>query len=197
MTSLRNTNSGGDATILDAARESVLQVGVRRTTATEVARRAGVSRMTLYRRFGDIEQLLVALLTREIGTLLADLAGQTDGLGNGRQRLVELSLRGVDRLAADPLLARLIELDPELLLPYLVDRAGTSQLQARAALAAVLAEGQADGSIRATDSDAVGWVLLVVLQAFVFGARMLAAQTDPAAVRAELGILLDRYLAVR
>jgi AcrR family transcriptional regulator len=197
MTSLRNTNSGSDATILDAARESVLQVGVRRTTATEVARRAGVSRMTLYRRFGDVEQLLVALLTREIGALLADLAGQTDGLGNGRQRLVELALRGVDRLAADPLLARLIELDPELLLPYLVDRAGTSQLQARSALAAVLAEGQADGSIRPTDSDAAGWVLLVVLQAFVFGARMLAAQTDPAAVRAELGLLLDRYLAVR
>lgn len=195
MTSLRNTNSGSDAAILDAARESVLQVGVRRTTATEVARRAGVSRMTLYRRFGDVEQLLVALLTREIGALLADLAGQTDALGSGRQRLVELSLRGVDRLAADPLLARLIELDPELLLPYLVDRAGTSQLQTRAALAAVLAEGQSDGSIRPTDSDAVGWVLLVVLQAFVFGARMLAAQTDPAAVRAELGILLDRYLA--
>ncbi|BCJ34825.1 TetR family transcriptional regulator [Actinocatenispora thailandica] len=195
MTSLRNITSGSDTAILDAARESVLQVGVRRTTATEVARRAGVSRMTLYRRFGDVEQLLVALLTREIGMLLADLAGQTDGLGSGRQRLVELSLRGVDRLAADPLLARLIELDPELLLPYLVDRAGTSQQEARLALAAVLAEGQADGSVRHTDSDAVGWVLLVVLQAFVFGARMLAAQTDPATVRTELGILLDRYLA--
>ena len=195
MTSLRNTGSGSDAAILDAARESVLQVGVRRTTATEVARRAGVSRMTLYRRFGDVERLLVALLTREIEALLADLAGQTDGLGNARQRLVELALRGVDRLATDPLLARMIELDPELLLPYLVDRAGTSQHETRAALAAVLADGHADGSIRSADDGAVSWVLLVVLQAFVFGARMLAAEADPAAVRAELGLLLDRYLA--
>ncbi|HEY3507447.1 MAG TPA: TetR/AcrR family transcriptional regulator [Actinocatenispora sp.] len=194
MTSLRNIDSA-DEVILDAARESVLQVGVRRTTATEVARRAKVSRMTLYRRFGDVEHLLVTLLTREVQTLLADLARQTDGLRTGRERVVELALHGVDRLAADPLLARLIELDPELLLPYLVDRAGTSHHETRAALAAVLAEGRADGSIRRLDADAASWVLVVVLQAFVFAARMLAAEADPVAVRAELRHLLDGYLA--
>ena len=40
--------------VLDAARACVLAVGVRRTTVTDVARRAGVSRMTLYRRFPDL-----------------------------------------------------------------------------------------------------------------------------------------------
>lgn len=194
MTSLRNIDSA-DVAILDAARESVLRVGVRRTTATEVARRAKVSRMTLYRRFGDVEHLLVTLLTREVETMLAELAQRTDGLRTGRDRVVELGLAGVDRLATDPLLARLIELDPELLLPYLVDRAGTSHHETRAALASAIAEGRADGSIRPLDTDAASWVLVVVLQAFVFAARMLAAEADPAAVRAELRHLLDRYLA--
>ena len=44
-----------DDRVLDAARACVLDVGVRRTTMTDVARRAGVSRMTLYRRFPDLD----------------------------------------------------------------------------------------------------------------------------------------------
>ena len=195
MSSLRNINSDADETILAAARESVLQVGVRRTTATEVARRAGISRMTLYRRFGDMDSVLVALLTREIETLLTELSQQTTTLATARERLVETALLGVDRMAADPLLTRLIELDPELLLPYLLDRAGTSHHVTRAALLATLADGQGDGSIRTVDGDAASWVLLVVVQAFVFAARMLAAESDTDAVRGELRRLLDRYLA--
>ncbi len=200
MSSLRNTTTPAprgadpDEVILTAARESVLQVGVRRTTATEVARRAGVSRMTLYRRFGDVEHLIVTLLTREVETLLTDLAAQTIGLETGRQRLVETALLGIDRLAADPLLTRVIDLDPELLLPYLLDRAGSSHHLTRTTLTQVLAEGQADGSIRPLDDNATSWVLVVVLQGFVFAARMLGAETDPASVRTELRRLLDGYL---
>nr|MDT0664439.1 helix-turn-helix domain-containing protein [Micromonospora sp. DSM 115978] len=43
--------------MLDAAEASLLAVGVRRTTLTDVARRAGVSRMTLYRRWPDLRTL--------------------------------------------------------------------------------------------------------------------------------------------
>jgi AcrR family transcriptional regulator len=43
MTSIRHNRSDED-TILDAARDCILAVGVRRTTMTDVARRAGVSR---------------------------------------------------------------------------------------------------------------------------------------------------------
>ena len=61
-------------TALDAARECVLAVGVRRTTVTDVARRAGVSRMTLYRRYPDLEAVLAALMTREFGRLIGQAA---------------------------------------------------------------------------------------------------------------------------
>jgi AcrR family transcriptional regulator len=204
MASLRSTEPGptgppdpadpSDGAILAAARELVAQVGVRRTTATEVARRAGVSRMTLYRRFSDVESLLVTLLTQEVRALLADLAGQTAGLATARERLVETALLGIDRLAADPLFARLVDLDPELLLPYLLERAGSSHHAARAALAGTLAEGRADGSIRPLPEPAASWMLLVVIQSFVYAARMLAKETDPAAVHDELRRLLDGYL---
>ena len=59
---------------LDAARDCILDVGWRRTTLTEVARRAGVSRMTIYRTWGDMPQLLSDLMTREwAGVVTAQL----------------------------------------------------------------------------------------------------------------------------
>ena len=50
---------------LDAARACILDVGWRRTTLTEVAKRAGVSRMTIYRAWPDMGSLLGDLMTRE------------------------------------------------------------------------------------------------------------------------------------
>src|SRR5258707_15793260 len=51
--------------VLDAAREALLEVGLRRTTLTDVARRADVSRMTLYRRWPDLRTLVRDVMTRE------------------------------------------------------------------------------------------------------------------------------------
>src|SRR6476659_9587745 len=65
MTSLRHTpdpgtDHGSDPRdgYLDAARDCILDLGWRRTTLTEVARRAGVSRMTIYRTWSDMQQPL-------------------------------------------------------------------------------------------------------------------------------------------
>lgn len=180
--------------ILDATRDLVLTVGVRRTTATDVARRAGISRMTLYRRFHDVEGLLVALLTREVERLLREVAGEAEPLPTARERLVASVVSGISRLADDPLLARLVEVDPEVLLPYLLERSGTSQRALRAYLDAALSAGIADGSVRKLDPAVSSHVLQLVVQSFVFSARITRAESDPAAARTELGRLLDSYL---
>src|SRR5438270_5059089 len=62
--------------ILDATRASVLAVGVRRTTLTDVARRAGVSRMTVYRLVPDVTTLILEVMSREFASLF--LAAQAD-----------------------------------------------------------------------------------------------------------------------
>src|SRR3712207_3945289 len=119
MTSNRH-NKTADDTVLDAARDCVLAVGVRRTTLTDVARRAGVSRMTLYRRFPDLEAVLSALMTREFGRLI----GRAAAGGTTRERVVAMVVHGCRALAADPLFVRLLDVDPELLLPYMTRRLG-------------------------------------------------------------------------
>ena len=75
MTSLRHNRDRGAASpdvYLDAARDCILDVGWRRTTLTEVARRAGVSRMTIYRTWADMPTLLGDLMTREWAGVVAE-----------------------------------------------------------------------------------------------------------------------------
>src|SRR3954449_7915646 len=98
--SQRHMDSADDA-LLDAARACVLAVGVRRTTFSDVARRAGVSRMTLYRRFPDLETLLSTLMTWEFGRVVDEARGDGDGAGSCRERAVAMVATAARRLHQD------------------------------------------------------------------------------------------------
>lgn len=180
--------------VLAAAKACVLDVGLRRTTLADVARRAGVSRMTVYRQYGDLGSLVSALLTAELIGLLEAAGEQVRRLPTARERLVEAGVLVVERLAVHPLWCRVLELDPELLLPLVVDRFGSSQRAAITLVAEQVAEGQADGSVRAVDRDLAATCLLLTAQSFVFSARVLAAEHKAEASRGELRHLLDAYL---
>src|SRR3954467_1247962 len=116
--------------VLDAARASVLAVGFRRTTLTDVARRAGVSRMTLYRRFPDLETVLSALMTREFGRVVEEARAAGAAGATCRARAGAMGAGAAERLHADPLFDRLLDVDPELLLPYVTLRLGGMQRMA-------------------------------------------------------------------
>ena len=60
--------------ILDAALIQFERVGVKKTTIEDVARQAEVDRVTVYRRIGSREDLVRAVVAREIQILLAELA---------------------------------------------------------------------------------------------------------------------------
>src|SRR5690242_3899246 len=82
MTSLRH-NDAAQSAYLDAARACILDVGWRRTTLTEVARRAGVSRMTIYRTWSDMPAVLGDLMTREWGEVVARAVTEADAALTG------------------------------------------------------------------------------------------------------------------
>ncbi|MEU6127765.1 TetR/AcrR family transcriptional regulator [Saccharopolyspora sp. NPDC047091] len=182
-----------DTAILRAARDSVLAHGVRRTTLTDVARRARISRMTLYRRFPDASALVGTLVACEFSAVLRCARAQEGG-GNARERLVAVVLDVVARLQGSALLRRILDTDPDLLLPYLVDRLGSTQLTAEAFLLGYLDEGRADGSVRRAEPAVQARALLLLLQSFVISARPGTTGTDPDALHRELGALLDAAL---
>jgi AcrR family transcriptional regulator len=178
-----------------AAAEEVAAVGLRRTSLTDVARRAGVSRMTVYREYGDAPTLWRSLLTEEIGAVVtAADQGALASARNGRERLVAAFIEAVTRLAEHPLVTRVLELDPELILPFVVDRLGSGQQLAAASIRQMLSAGVADGSIAGCDVDAAAHLLLLVAQSFVFSARVEPAGAKAPDVIAELRRMLEGYL---
>ena len=177
-----------------AARACVLDVGLRRTTLADVARRAGVSRMTVYRQYGDLQSIVSELLTRELLGLITTARQDAAGRPTARERLVETAVLVVTRLSSHPLFRKVLDLDPELLLPLVVDRFGSSQRAALELVAAELAEGQAEGSIRRVDPTLAATVLQVTAQSFVFSARVVETQAKAEQVAPELRHLLDGYL---
>ena len=182
MTSQRNN-------LLDAALACVMDVGLRRTTLADVARRAGVSRMTVYRAFPDLATLVGALLTRELTQLLQEVESTLKDLPTARERLVQAAVETVTRMDDHPLYRRVLDLDPELLLPLVVDRFGSTQVAAMALIAEQVRAGHQDGSIRDVDPESAAVAILLTAQSFVFSARLV----DDSA-RAELAHLLEAYL---
>src|SRR3954471_24408600 len=102
------------AEVLDATRAAVLAVGVRRTTLTDVARRAGVGRMTLYRLVPDVTTLILAVMTREFAALIAESEQRVRRRRSGRARAVAATVELVRRLPDAPLFRRVLDVDPEL-----------------------------------------------------------------------------------
>lgn len=113
-----------DLAILDAARACVAEFGVRRTTLTEVARRAGVSRPTVYRRWPDTGSLVAELLVRELGDILTT-AMPTDGVV--RQRMVDGIVAGAAAVRTNPLFRKIFRADTDLMLTYVFGRLGRNQ----------------------------------------------------------------------
>jgi AcrR family transcriptional regulator len=193
MTSVRNIGDRRDPRdgYLDAARTCILDVGWRRTTLTEVARRAGVSRMTIYRTWPDMGSLLGDLMTREWTAVVTSQPS-----GDGPTGLVDMVVATVRALREDELFVRIVELDPELLLPYLLARRGRSQDLVLDLLVDRIEQGQAAGEIRAGDPLPIARALVLGAHGFVLSAQtMVDEQVSEADLDAELATLLARALA--
>ena len=100
--------------ILDAAQRVFEQYGARRANVEDVARAAGISRSTLYRAYPNKEALLDAVLMRQFDEFLAELDRVASGLPP-REAVVECFARGIALTREIPLLARLVETEPEII----------------------------------------------------------------------------------
>jgi AcrR family transcriptional regulator len=166
--------------VLDAARDCILAVGWRRTTLTEIARRAGVSRMTIYRLWPDTQGLLADLLTREwtaLDAAVADRTGEPDPADpHLASVLAALIVSTVQALREDPLFKRIVEVDPELLLPYLLERRGRSQQMTLDRLTQAITAGVTAGTLRPVDPDHVARALLLTGHGFVLSAQTMTGR---------------------
>ena len=168
----------------------MLAYGVDRVTLAEIARRAGVSRPTIYRRWPDTRALLAALLTARIVGVLRDVPTR----GKGREALVERIVGVAERLRHDEVVMSVFHSAPELAMVYIAERLGTSQQILIDAVADELRIAQRDGSVRAGDPRQLAAMCLLITQSTIQSAQIVEPILDADALAVELAHSLNGYL---
>jgi AcrR family transcriptional regulator len=177
--------------ILEAAGRLIVALGAGRVTVAEIARRAGVSRPTVYRRWPDTQSIIAAVLTARILTAV----DRVPGGGTGRQDLVERIVAVTDQLRHDDVIMEVLHFAPNVAMVYITERLGTSQQMVIDVLAAGVAAAQAEGSVRAGDPRQLAAMILLITQSTVQSAQIVAPILDSDALAAELTHSLNGYLS--
>lgn len=97
------------ARILRAARECFSRYGVHRTSMTDVAKAAGVSRQTLYNTISGREELIEAVVVLRVEEMSDELREVLDAQPTFVDALVEVSVAAVELARKDPELTNLME----------------------------------------------------------------------------------------
>ena len=114
------TGEGGDAgarrdpqfeSVLDAAAGCYLRFGVDKTTAVDIAKAAGISRATLYRRYGSHEAIFLAVLTRESEAMMLDSERHLAHITDPAERIVEGMLFAIGEITRRPVHAAVFTTD--------------------------------------------------------------------------------------
>jgi AcrR family transcriptional regulator len=188
--SIRNSGSSVETRILDAAAACVLAYGVERMTLTEIARRARVSRPTIYRRWPDIRFVLAELLTMRIAGVLDDVPAG----GDGREAMVERIVAVAEHLRGDEVVMSVLHNAPNVAMVYITERLGTSQQILIEALAAAIKLGQDEGSVRSGEPRQLAAMCLLITQSAIQSAQMVEHILDDDALAVELAHSLNGYL---
>ncbi|HEY8479612.1 MAG TPA: helix-turn-helix domain-containing protein [Spirillospora sp.] len=183
-----------DTRILDAALAEFETYGLRRVSVEDVARRAGVARTTIYRRFTNKEQLLQAVILRECRRFLTAIAEATEDLPSPEDAVVEGFVVGLRSARTHPLMTRVLQSEPEAFLPQLSMNGGAVMLAARDILADRLRRARPE---EAQDHDTVAEVLLRLAVSLLLVPGGGLPLDDDAAVRAFARDYLTRMLRPR
>ncbi|MDQ2636920.1 MAG: TetR/AcrR family transcriptional regulator [Actinomycetota bacterium] len=142
--------------ILDAAVQEAAAVGLQRITVEDVVRRAGVSRMTAYRRYPRRDDLVEALVRRETQRFLAAVADAIEAAADPHEGVAEAFIGAVRFAREHPMLRRAGQVEPA----PIGDSAELMQMGA--AFIANYIHGEAPG----TPSQPVRWVADVFARLF-------------------------------
>jgi AcrR family transcriptional regulator len=92
--------------ILDAALHEFAARGIRATTVDDIAERAGMGRVTVFRRFGSKEKLADLVYARELRRFLASVTELFTTVEDPGDRVVETFLLCVREARENPLVSR-------------------------------------------------------------------------------------------
>jgi AcrR family transcriptional regulator len=133
--------------VLDAAAHLMRTYGLKRWSMEDVAEQAAVGRTSVYRAFSTRDELVHAVLARELRATIGEITAAATASSSVEDGIIEGALVGLAALRSS-LVEQLLRTDASTILPFLTTKAGplvalTRQLlvtQARAAGATITAE---------------------------------------------------------
>ncbi|WP_433603175.1 TetR/AcrR family transcriptional regulator [Nocardia sp. CA-135953] len=156
------------ARILDAANEQFRRWGTQRSTMEDIAREAGVSRITVYRRFATkevlVEHVILHEFRRYFDTFLVDIAAAT----NPADRVVLGFVSSLRALRGNPLIGALITTEPDHFVSSLIGDDGRAVAMVREFVANQLRQEQRAGTISANlRTDLVAELMVRICASFL------------------------------
>ncbi len=130
--------------ILDAALVEFDRHGIRRVALDDVARRAGVSRTTIYRRFANKDDLVAAVMDRENVRLFADIADELSSSRPQSNYYVEAFTQAILRSREHRVLHRMVLDEPALTLELARTHYAAAVLRIEQALQVIFPAGFAE-----------------------------------------------------
>ena len=148
------------ARILDAARDQFAHFGVRRASIDDIAKRAGLSRNTVFRRLGSKEELVKAVVLRELRELIDEI-DQVSRDGDIAERLARAFSTTVIRARSNPLMRAMLNHRPDEVLALAALDGGLVLTVAVDYVAGIIQADQERGAV-AEEVDAMGVAELIV-----------------------------------
>lgn len=176
----RPSSGPGVEQVLDAALAQFEDLGIRRSTIEDIARRAGIDRVTVYRRVGSKEDVTQTVIAREVQRLIAEVTAAGASLPSFEERIAVAFTAAIQHVRSNTLYNRVVALEPETVLPHLTSEAGPLLCIGVAATASLIAQAQQDGILgEINDPQAVAEVLARIVHSFVLTPRgVLALDSD-------------------
>jgi TetR/AcrR family transcriptional regulator, repressor for uid operon len=171
--------------ILDAAYEQFCMVGIQRTTMEDVAKRAGVSRITVYRRIATKDALVDHVLRREFDRYVAQFLADVRAAETAADRVVLGFASALRAIRRNPLLSRLLVVEPEALVRSLIGDGGRTLELLRSFVAGQLRAEQRAGHVGDdVDVDLVAELMVRVSASFLLTPSRIVDLDDDAHVEA-------------
>lgn len=135
------------ARILDAAYEQFCRLGIQRSTMEDVARRAGISRITVYRRFTTKDQLVEQVVRREFRRYFDRFLVEIKKAETAADRVVLGFVSSLRAIRRNPLIGGLMETEPDLVVPSMIGDGGRTLATVRQFVAGQLRDEQRAGNV--------------------------------------------------
>jgi len=171
--------------VLDGAYEQFCRMGIRRSTMEDVARRAGVSRITVYRRFATKDALTEHVVRREFRRYFDQFLIDIEQARTAADRVVLGFVSALRAIRHNPLIGGLMAVEPDVLIPTMVGDGGRTLAAVQRFVAGQLRREQHAGNVSPeVDVELVAELMARVCSSFLLTPSHVVDLDDDEQVRA-------------